>query len=169
MGLEAHSGMSDEIFGLLFETAPHPYLVLRADETFTIVAVNERYLDATGSERSAIMGRGLFEVFPDNPDDTTATGVGDLRTSLERVKRERAADVMGVQKYDILSPGSKGKFEVKYWSPVNTPVCDGDGTLLYIIHHVEDVTDFILSREQASKESGERIGHVQARADPHGV
>ena len=165
MGLEAHSGMSDEIFGLLFETAPHPYLVLRADETFTIVAVNERYLDATGSDRSAIMGRGLFEVFPDNPDDTTATGVGDLRTSLERVKRERAADVMGVQKYDIPSPGSKGKFEVKYWSPVNTPVCDADGTLLYIIHHVEDVTDFILSREQASKGSGERIGHVQARAD----
>jgi len=97
MGLEAHSGMSDEIFGLLFETAPHPYLVLRADETFTIVAVNERYLDATGSERSAIMGRGLFEVFPDNPDDTTATGVGDLRTSLERVKRERAADVSNHQ------------------------------------------------------------------------
>ena len=81
------------------------------------------------------MGRGLFEVFPDNPDDTTATGVGDLRTSLERVKRERAADVMGVQKYDIPSPGSKGKFEVKYWSPVNTPVCDADSTLLYIIHH----------------------------------
>ena len=27
------------------------------------------------------------------------------------------------------------------------------------------MTDFILSREQASRESGERIGHVQARPD----
>ena len=151
--------------GAIPETAPHPYLVLRADETFTIVAVNERYLGATGSERSAIVGRGLFEVFPDNPDDRTATGAGDLRTSLERVKRECAVDVMGVQKYDIPNPGSKGEFEVKYWSPVNTPVCAADGTLLYIIHHVEDVTDFILSREQASQENGEGIGHVQARAE----
>ena len=134
--------MVDGVFRLLFETAPHPYLVLRADETFTIVAVNERYLGATGTERAAILDRGLFEVFPDNPGNSTATGVGDLRASLERVKRERAADVMGVQKYDIPRPGSQGEFEVKYWSPVNTPVCGPDGSLLYIIHHVEDVTDF---------------------------
>ncbi len=165
MGLEAHSRMVDEIFRLLFEAAPHPYLVLRADETFTIAAVNERYLDATGCERPAIVGRGLFEVFPDNPGDKTATGAGDLRASLERVKRERAADVMGVQKYDIPKPGSEDEFEVKYWSPVNTPVCGADGALLYIIHHVEDVTDFILGREQAAHDSGERIGHVTARAD----
>jgi len=107
----------------------------------------------------------LFEVFPDNPDDATATGVSDLRTSLERVKRERVADVMGVQKYDIPDPEAAGSFKVKYWSPVNTPVSGADGGLLFVIHHVEDVTEFILSREQATRESSERIESVQAQAD----
>jgi len=156
--------MNEATFRLFFEAAPHPYLVLSPE--FTIVGVNERYLAATRTKRAEILRRGLFEVFPDNPDDATATGVSDLRTSLERVKREGVADVMGVQKYDIPIPGAASSFEVKYWSPVNTPVFDADGRLVFIIHHVEDVTEFILSREQATRESSKRIEGVKAaRAD----
>ena len=155
--------MTEATFRLFFEAAPHPYLLLSPE--FTIVGVNERYLAATRTRRAEILGRGLFEVFPDNPNDVTATGVTDLRTSLERVKREGVADVMGVQKYDIPIPGAASAFDVKYWSPVNTPVFDADGHLVFIIHHVEDVTEFILSREQATRESSERIEGVKARAD----
>ena len=162
--LEAYPLMTEEIFRLLFEATPHPYLVLRPDEAFTIVAVNERYLAATGTGR-AMLNRGLFEVFPDNPGDHTATGVSDLRTSLERVKRERVSDTMGVQKYDIPKAGSEGPFEVKYWSPVNTPVFGADGTIQFIIHHVEDVTEFVLSRELASRESMDQTSRVHAGAD----
>src|SRR5690242_19406809 len=61
-------------FQLLFESAPNPYLVLRPDTPkFTIVAVTDSYLAATNTQRSAILGRGLFEVFPDNPNDASAT------------------------------------------------------------------------------------------------
>ena len=38
-------------------------------------------------------------------------------------------------------------------------------TLSDIIHHVEDVTEFITSREQATRESSERIDSARARAD----
>lgn len=72
-------------FQLLFEATPHPYLIVRPDAAFTIVAVNERYLAATGTQRSAIVGHGVFEVFPDNPDDTSGSAVGDLRALLDRV------------------------------------------------------------------------------------
>jgi hypothetical protein len=41
----------------------------------TIVAVSDAYLKATMTKREEVLGRGLFEVFPDNPDDPTATGV----------------------------------------------------------------------------------------------
>ena len=157
--------MTDEIFKLLFETAPHPYLVIRPDPAFTIVAVNDRYLSATGTEQTVLVGRGLFEAFPDNPNDTTANGVSDLRASLERVKREGVPDVMGVQKYDIPKGGTHGEFEIRYWSPVNTPVFDAGGILAYIIHHVEDVTEFILSRDHTARDSGERIERVQAHTD----
>jgi len=37
-----------------------------------IVAVSNTYLKATMTRREEIIGRGLFEVFPDNPDDPSA-------------------------------------------------------------------------------------------------
>jgi signal transduction histidine kinase len=129
-------------YRLLFETAPGPYLILTPD--LTIAAVNEAYLTATMTKREEIVGRGLFEVFPDNPDDPAATGVRNLRTSLDRVRERRAPDTMAVQKYDIRRPESAGGgFEERYWSPTNVPVFDAQGKLVYIIHHVEDVTEFV--------------------------
>ena len=52
---------------------------------FRIVAVNDAYLRATMTARPAILGCTLFEVFPDNPADPAATGVRNLRASLEQV------------------------------------------------------------------------------------
>src|SRR5919202_4850486 len=89
-------------FRALFETAPGLYLVL--DPDLRIVAVSDAYLAATMTERDAILGRGIFDVFPDNPDDPAATGVNNLRASLERVLAEREPDTMAVQKYDIRRP-----------------------------------------------------------------
>jgi len=129
-------------YRLLFESAPGPYLILTPD--LTIAAVNEAYLTATMTKREEIVGRGLFDVFPDNPDDPAATGVRNLRTSLDRVRERRAPDTMAVQKYDIRRPESAGGgFEERYWSPTNVPVFDAQGKLMYIIHHVEDVTEFV--------------------------
>jgi PAS domain-containing protein len=151
--------------GRIFEATPNPYLLLRADAPrFTIAAVSDAYLAATGTERSAIVGHGLFEVFPDNPHDSAATGVSDLRSSLDRVLRDGAPDGMGVQKYDIPVRDGSGRFEVKYWSPVNTPVMRPDGGIDYIIHRVEDVTEFILTRERADAELA-RIETVTAMAE----
>src|SRR5687768_5063300 len=110
-------------FKVLFESAPGLYLVLAPD--LKIVAVSDAYLQATMTRRKEILGRPLFEVFPDNPDDPYASGTRNLRASLERVLRYQVPDTMAVQKYDIRKPASEGGgFEVRYWSPVNTPVFD---------------------------------------------
>ncbi|QDG49506.1 response regulator [Persicimonas caeni] len=131
-------------FRRLFESAPEPYLVL--DPDFTIVAVNDAYLEATLTERDAIVGRHIFDVFPDNPDDPEATGVANLRASLETVRRDKVADTVAVQKYDIRRPD--GSFETRYWSPRNSPVFDDDGELCEIIHRVEDVTELMRLKEK---------------------
>ncbi|MBP3956165.1 PAS domain S-box protein [Gemmata sp. G18] len=132
-------------FRLLFESAPGLYLVLLPD--FTIVAVSDAYLRATMTARAAVLGRGIFDVFPDNPDDPTATGVRNLRASLERARTLGKPDVMAVQKYDIQRPAEEGGgFEERYWSPINSPVLGPDGRVAYIIHRVEDVTDFVYLR-----------------------
>ncbi len=105
------------------------------------------------TKREEILGRGIFEVFPDNPDDLTASGVTNLNRSLERVLRNRAADSMEVQKYDIRRPDSKGGgFEERYWSPINSPVFGANRDVAYIIHRVEDVTDFVRLKQQGSEQ-----------------
>jgi signal transduction histidine kinase len=134
-------------FRTLFEAAPGLYLVL--EPNFRIVAVSDAYLQATMTERAAILGRGLFEVFPNNPNDPAADGVRNLKASLQRVLQFKRLDTMAVQKYDIRKPEAEGGgFEERYWSPFNSPVFGRDGHLAYIIHRVEDVTEFMRLKQQ---------------------
>jgi signal transduction histidine kinase/ActR/RegA family two-component response regulator len=134
-------------FRALFESVPGLYLVLTPD--LRIVAVSDAYLQATMTQREAILGRQLFDVFPDNPDDVAATGVRNLSASLERVLATRAPDAMAIQKYDIRRPDEAGGgFEERYWSPLNSPVFGDGGTIAHIIHRVEDVTDFVRLKQQ---------------------
>ncbi len=127
----------------LFESLPGLYLVLTPE--YVIVSVSDAYLKATMTTREGIVGRGLFEVFPDNPGDPAADGVRNLRASLERVGRLVTPDTMTIQKYDVRRPD--GTFETRFWSPVNSPVTGANGQLEYIIHRVEDVTDFVRHKE----------------------
>jgi signal transduction histidine kinase/FixJ family two-component response regulator len=134
-------------FEALFESGPGLYLIL--DPDLTIVAVSDAYLNATMTKRAEIVGRPVFDVFPDNPDDPTARGVATLRASMERVRSDLVSDTVAVQKFDIRRPESEGGgFEVRYWSPVNSPILGPDGRLAYIVNRVEDVTEFMKLKEQ---------------------
>src|SRR5688500_16618974 len=134
-------------FKLLFESVPGLYLIVAPD--LTIVAVSNSYLEATMTERQKIVGQNLFDVFPDNPQDSEATGETNLRASLDYVLQNKKPHAMAVQKYDIRTP--TGEFEERYWSPLNKPVLDERGNLLYIIHRVEDATEFIRLKEEENK------------------
>jgi signal transduction histidine kinase len=137
-------------FERLFRSAPASILVLAPDAPhFTILAVTDAYLADTMTTRE-IIGRRLFEVFPDNPDDPGATGSANLRASLMRVLTQRVPDTMAVQKYDIRRPGV-AHFEERYWSPRNVPMLDDAGNVACIYHRVKDVTD-IVRFEQRDRE-----------------
>jgi signal transduction histidine kinase len=142
--------VSEPDFRALFEAAPGSYLALRPD--FTIVAVSDAYLKATMTRREEILGRNLFDVFPDNPDDPTATGTRNLRASLIKVLKYEVPDTMAVQKYDIRDPDS-GAFEERYWSPINCPVFGAKREITYIIHRVEDVTEFVRLKQIVEQHS----------------
>ncbi|MFK0259333.1 PP2C family protein-serine/threonine phosphatase [Streptomyces sp. NPDC090445] len=128
----------------LFVATPSPYLVL--DPGLVIVDVNEAYLQATGRSRQDLVGLYVFDAFPDNPADAHADGVRNLNASLHRVLQSRQPDTMAVQKYDIPVPSRAWTFEERWWSPINTPVLGPDGQVAWIIHRVEDVTEFVRSR-----------------------
>lgn len=141
-------------FKTLFEQAPSLFLILRAEPKFTILGASDAYLKATMTKRENIVGRDLFEIFPDNPDDPQATGTSKLAASLQRVLTSKSSDAMAVQKYDIRRPESEGGgFEERFWSPCNSPVLSSEGQILYVIHRVEDVTDFIrVSRQKEAQQ-----------------
>ena len=132
-------------FRLLFESSPDILLVLLPDAPrYTMVAATDARLAATHTTRETL-GRGLFELFPDNPEDPGATGTSNLRASLDRVLATRSADTMAVQRYDIRGPD--GTFQSKYWSPKNIPVLSASGEVVYILHRVEDVTELVQASE----------------------
>ena len=133
-------------FQSLFQSAPAPLLVL--DRRLRIVAATDAYLAATNTTRDDIVGRDLFDAFPDNPDDPGATGVRNLRASLETVLRTGRPHAMAIQKYDIRRLDSEGGgFEERYWSPLNAPVFV-DGNLTHVIHRVDDVTELVRLQKQ---------------------
>ena len=116
------------------------------------MAVSDAYLKATMTKREEIIGRGLFEIFPDNPDDPAATGASNLRSSLQRVLQNAAPDTMAIQKYDVRRPD--GVFEERFWSPVNSPVFGPNRRIEYIIHRVEDVTEFVRQKTPSGDGDG---------------
>jgi PAS domain S-box-containing protein len=136
----------------LFEEAPGLYMVL--DPQLRVVAASNAYLEATLTSREAIIGRHVFEIFPDNPDDPSADSVRNSRASFNRVLQTRAPDTIGLQRHDVRRPESEGGgFEERYWSAINYPILNPDGSLAYIMHRVENVTEFVLLKQRGSEQN----------------
>ncbi|MDN3055689.1 SpoIIE family protein phosphatase [Streptomyces hygroscopicus] len=129
----------------LFEATPSPMLVLGLD--LVIVAANDSYLNVTRRTREELIGRYVFDAFPDNPADPESTATRNLEASLRRVLSTGDRDAMALQRYDIPVAGPAGGFEERYWSQINSPVRGRDGSVELIVHRVEDVTSFIRGRE----------------------
>nr|WP_267874061.1 PAS domain-containing protein [Massilia soli] len=124
----------------MFNATPAACLVV--SPAFTIVAVSDAHLAATGARREDIVGRNIFDAFPDNPDEPGATGVANVRAAILRVLQTRAADVMPILRYDVANPALPGaEFSEKYWKPTHSPIFDARGEVQYVMQYVEDVTE----------------------------
>jgi PAS domain S-box-containing protein len=126
----------------LFESLPGLFLVFTHD--LKIVSASDAYLAALALQRKNILGRSIFEIFPDQPGTTT---ISNWRASLDRVRQTAAPDTMAIQKYDIRRPD--GVVEERYWSPMNFPVFGTDSRVEYFILRVTDVTEFVRQRSQS--------------------
>lgn len=154
-----YPGIPAEDFLLLFENAPSSLLILLPNADFTIVGVSNDYLRDTLTSRESVLGKPVFEVFPDNPQVPEVNASRNLRASLQRVIASKSPDTMAIQRYDVRSRDGTD-FQVRYWSPVNTPVLSPDGELLYIIHRVQNVTDYIrlAERSEAHRREAAALG-----------
>ena len=144
-----------------FRDAPSRMLVVSPEAPFEIRAATDWYHEATFTT-SEIIGRPMFEVFPDNPGDPAATGVARLTASFERALAHRSADVMPLQRYDVRD--RRGEFVERYWTPINRPAISRDGTVLAVVHRVEDVTKLVLEGDALWEESARLNEKLEVRA-----
>ncbi|MEV0535689.1 SpoIIE family protein phosphatase [Kitasatospora sp. NPDC050463] len=135
---------ADIDYAAVFQALPGMVALLTPDLVYA--EVNEEFVRMSGRPRAALIGRYLFDVFPDNPNDAAATGARNLRASLMRVLATGERDAMALQRYDVESPERPGSWTERYWSPVNAPVLGPDGRVVLLVHRVEEVTELITAR-----------------------
>lgn len=134
-------------YKLIFQAMPGMCLIL--DAAFNILAQNDDHARATLSVAKNVVGRNLFEAFPDNPYDSNASGVASVRQSLLKVLKTRQPDQMPIIRYDVQP--ALGGFQERYWAIVNTPVLGEDGFVRFIINRAEDATELAVLRQQQKR------------------
>ncbi|MEU1179012.1 SpoIIE family protein phosphatase [Streptomyces sp. NPDC005820] len=148
-------------YAAVFQSLPGMVALLTAELRYA--DANEEYLRVGGRKREQVVGRHLFEVFPDNPNDPGASGVRNLEASLRRVLATGERDAMALQRYDVEDPGRPGEWDERYWSPVNAPVFGPDGSVVLVVHRVEEVTELIRARgSRGPGEPGSRTRVLEA-------
>jgi signal transduction histidine kinase/ActR/RegA family two-component response regulator len=131
-------------YQLLFQKLPGLMLVILPDKSFTILAMTEAFERNTPKSAKDVIGRGLFESYPEDPHDDNANGAKALRESLHRVLASKTTDVIPIQRYSV--EYEKDRYHVTFWSVENSPVLDDDGRVSYIIHTVQNITDWVKSK-----------------------
>ncbi len=121
-----------------FEAAPMPLLLLDPGPGLRIVDANRVHAATTMICPGRVAGEKLFDVFPDNPGDPFADGVANVFDSLRIVAETGRAHAMAVQRYDVRTPN--GTFVERYWQPLNSPVTNENGDVVFILNRPIDVT-----------------------------
>ncbi|MGC9544603.1 PP2C family protein-serine/threonine phosphatase [Streptomyces sp. UG1] len=107
---------------------------------------NEDFQRLSGRTRDQLVGRYVFDVFPENPKNSAAAGMRNVQASIHRVVATGERDTMAPQRYDVEDPDRPGHWEERYWSLVNAPLLDPDGKVTLIVHRIEEITELIRAR-----------------------
>jgi PAS domain-containing protein len=153
-GSERTSGGTDGILGsppgprielnfqAVLESICESYLVVGPD--LVIIYASDAYLRETRSAADRITGRTIAEAFGSDSGHKGPTSAADLEASLDRARRSKTPDVMPIQSFPgPVPPPLAGGIEARYRSPVSVPVMARGGELAYLVHRLEDVTEYV--------------------------
>lgn len=126
-------------FGAAFEMMPGNRALINNDSPrYTILAVTNDYEKVSVKNRSELVGKGLFDIFPANPHDPNSMGYVQLRNSFDYIMEHKTESKLAGQRYDVIN--KDGVFEERYWTITNRPVLDQVGKVKYIVHDTIEVT-----------------------------
>lgn len=147
-------GNDASAFAMLLEASPHAFALL--DRDHVIQAVGAAYLDMTDASESDLVGRSIYDAFPDNPDDVS--GAAEMmRVSLDRVLATGERDELEFR-HPIPVRDTPGRFVNHWWGVVNTAL-RRDGEVVGVLHRSVDISERVLAERDARIR--ERIaGHI---------
>jgi PAS domain S-box-containing protein len=137
---------TDADFRLFFETIPGQVVILAPDDPdFTVLAASDAYLRTVARSREELVGRGLFQSFPEGPNLAHGETAKNLRASFQKVIATKAPDVVPLAvRYRLPGVGSDGHvLKERHLLLQSSPVLDAFGSVRFISHQVEDVTERI--------------------------
>lgn len=135
------------MFQSFFKDAPQSVVIKANAPYFTILAVSDRFVDISLKSRGELLGKNLFDVFPDNTKDPSGKERA-LSAITEVMKTKKKVD-LPIYKYDIYS-SETGKMEPFYWSNSNQPIFNEAGEVSYIVNTTSNVTAQVMLKEMAA-------------------
>jgi PAS domain S-box-containing protein len=155
---------------LLFRASPYPYLVMAND--LTIIDANNAYLRSVGRTKEDIVGRYIFDAFPQNPADPDSTNLQVVKESLETAIATAQPHTTPFLRYAVPKQTPEGTiFAERYWSTVHTPALDDDGKVAFVFQNAIDVTELYrfdktsqiasVDFQSSPKKPIEHFGHAQ--------
>jgi PAS domain-containing protein len=128
--------------------SPEPATLIDPAPGLIYVETNASYLAVTDLTRDEIVGRSLFERFPDNPEDPSADGIHSLYTLLRQVAETRQTGALELMRYDLQGPD--GAFHERYWQPVASALMDSAGNLVLLRVVVCEVTQEVQAARRSA-------------------
>jgi PAS domain S-box-containing protein len=128
-----------EIIQSIYDSIPIASIIVLPDHPkYTIRIVNETFLRETNSGREQLVGKGFFEAFSINPDDT-GVRTERITSAFEQVLISKCVHHIKGHRYDLPSSGEQD-LELRYWDIDTYPLLNEMGEVEYIVQGSLNVT-----------------------------
>ena len=122
----------------LFENLAVPYAIM--DRDYRYVALNALVEEIVGRPRSEMVGRNLFELFPEIAERQA------VMAEAFKAAFDGKLTSMTEVPYSIEVPGKPGEMREFWWTFHCHPIPEADGTIDFIGFHAEDITRAVKAR-----------------------
>ncbi len=144
-------------FNAIFAVVPTPLLILDTDKI--IVGMNDAYLHTTNRTREDLVGRHVFEAFPESGERLKM--FEDAFTKALSGEENKLIEVP----YSIPRPASEGGgVKQIFWTCIQTPIFE-DGVVKFMMQNAVDVTEQFETEQQnrvISTELDHRVKNILA-------
>jgi PAS domain S-box-containing protein len=149
-------GIADFDFTTLFSITPTPLMVL--DTELRFITANHCYLGVTARALDDLVGRYVFDAFPDTPERQAEV--------LKGFKGALAGDENSQEPHVFAIERPEGGFQDVWWTTHQLPIRDAGGKIVGILQHSRDVTDEVNAnrmRDVISQEYDHRVRNMLAK------